>query len=638
MPEFTKENSPLSRWTFVMANFATQYNFGSMAIALIVMSSDLCTTDQAACNLGKQAGWVTGTSNATILIGAIVGQLGMGKLGDVVGRNTAFLATMTLATFGSILSASAPSGPPDKIYAGIIGCRFILGLGLGGVYPLSATKASEDSGSEDGNTVDSVAAAWAFFWQMPGVMGPYALAYFIALDDKLTVDQFWRLVLGFGAVPAGFAMVLLILEKIWLQNNREEAGPALSPDNVRVTSRRATADPNFANVINNNLQIKDGAQINQPHLALRQSSPPNSDDPDNNGGVEAGAAEVKDVVPPRASIGRPSQQVRNSRANTGTTLARTSISSLTDDTNAPVDERGKRVYSYDSPHRSSVLDNLREEYVQDPYLVNRFMVSGLTWLLFDIVVYGLGLFGPEIIYAISNDGSTNISSTKSLQHLTSGMLLVQSMALPSTVLGIYLIPHLTLKTMQTSGFALISIVCLIFGSLFNTLRKADPTALYALFVIVGFFMQFLVNVTTFVMPAAVFRKEVRASFNGISAAMGKCGAVVGAFAFPAIGESGSNGVIIIMILCCVAGIAGALVTRFYLIEGMMNDGDNMGQPIQYGRRTYGQSKSTRSTNTRTASRSASEMELSKPHNIIKEEMGAQRSNNGSTKLNPIHDV
>ena len=151
-------------------------------------------------------------------------------------------------------------------------------------------------------------------------------------------------------------------------------------------------------------------------------------------------------------------------------------------------------------------------------------------------------------------------------------------------------------------------------------------------------MQFLVNVTTFVMPAAVFRKEVRASFNGISAAMGKCGAVVGAFAFPAIGESGSNGVIVIMILCCVAGIAGALVTRFYLVEGMMNDGDNMGQPIQYGRRTSRPSKSTRSTNTRTASRSASEMELSKPHNIIKEEMGAQRSNNGSTKLNPIHDV
>ena len=32
---------------------------------------------------------------------------------------------------------------------------------------LSATKAAEDSGSEDGNSVNSVAAAWAFFWQMP---------------------------------------------------------------------------------------------------------------------------------------------------------------------------------------------------------------------------------------------------------------------------------------------------------------------------------------------------------------------------------------------------------------------------------------------------------------------------------------
>ena len=224
------------------------------------------------------------------------------------------------------------------------------------------------------------------------------------------------------------------------------------------------------------------------------------------------------------------------------------------------------------------------------------------------------------------------------------MLLVQAMGLPSTILGIFLIPHLTLKTMQTSGFVLISVVCLLFGSLFSTLQKADPTALYALFVIVGFFMQFLVNVTTFVMPAAVFRKELRASFNGISAALGKVGAVVGAFAFPAIGRNGSDGVVVIMILCCVCGIAGALITRFYLVEGMINDGDNSGQPIQYpgartsrpsGGRPSG-SKSSRSTNTRTASRSVSEMELSKPHNVIKEE---ERSpHGGSSKLNPIHDV
>ncbi len=659
---FKKEQSPFSGWSFMMANFATQYNFGSMAIALIAMSSTLCTTEQEDCDHGKQAAWVTGTSNAIMLVGAIAGQLGMGKMGDLLGRNNAFLATMTLATFGSLLSATAPSGPAHHVYGGIIGCRFILGLGLGGVYPLSATKASEDSGSDDGNIVNSVAAAWAFFWQMPGVMGPYALAYFIARGNELTVDATWRLILGFGAVPAGIAMVLLILEKIWLyenpQGSRETMSPALNIDNVRVTSRRATTDPNFANVVQDNMQIKGESQ---PHLPLRQSSPGNSLDDgadDVVAGIEegSGGAGLKDHVPSSSTDditgGRASGAVRSSRSITTNTsgVARTSIiSALTEDTQAAMDEKGKRVYSSDgrgptTTTRSSVVRKLQEEYAQDPYLINRFLVSGVTWFLFDVVVYGLGLFGPEIIYAIDSDDSSNISSSKSMQHLTSNMLLVQSMALPSTALGIYLLPHLSLRTMQTSGFVLVSLVCLIFGAIFNSLRVTDPSALYALFVIVGFFMQFLVNVTTFVMPAAVFRKEVRASFNGISAAMGKVGAVVGAFAFPAIGQSGSSGVVVIMILCCVAGIAGAAITWFYLNPEMVNDGDNSGRPIHYpnnsdGTTTRSSRSSTKSSGVHTGgARAASEMELSKPHNVIHEHPHRSIDGDaGGRVINPIRD-
>jgi MFS family permease len=590
MPKIQSDKSPYSVASFRLSNFAIQYNFGSIAIALIIMSSSICTSTQEMCDVGKQAGWVTGTSNATILVGAIVGQLGMGKLGDLLGRNTAFLSTMTLTTFGCLLSAIVPHGSPDAIYGGIIACRFLLGLGLGGVYPLSATKASEDGGSSDGNTVSSQAAGWAFFWQMPGVMGPFLLAYLIAVGGTLSVNASWRLVLGFGAVPSGGAMIMLITERWWLAQNRREnmgdgdaspsstqqqqqqqqqlqqTGAGLSAQNLRDQAHRAHNDPAFAGVVQEKRNILRG------HEALGQDSPTSSDntmDLSNNANsahplaAAATGHHHKDEVP--APKGREAS----------VSMTRTSISSLTTDRSA-----SRRSYQ---PERPSMLVELKEEYAQDPHLIKRFLVSGITWLLFDIVVYGIGLFGPEIIFAITSDGSRgNISSHKTMKHLASSMLLVQAMGLPATVLGINLMPYMSLRTMQATGFASITVICAIFGVVYNALHDSDPNALYGIFVVVGFFMQFLVNVTTFVMPAAVFRKEVRATFNGISAALGKIGAVIGAFVFPVIGQSGRNGVVIIMVVCVIAGICGAVITYKYCLDDMINDGGgNAGRPISY---------------------------------------------------------
>jgi PHS family inorganic phosphate transporter-like MFS transporter len=93
----------------------------------------------------------------------------MGYAGDVLGRNHAMTLTLSLVTFAAIMSAVAPQGSPDSVYATIIVMRFILGIGVGGIYPLSATKAAEDGG-KGGDTIDLNAASWAFFWQVPGSM------------------------------------------------------------------------------------------------------------------------------------------------------------------------------------------------------------------------------------------------------------------------------------------------------------------------------------------------------------------------------------------------------------------------------------------------------------------------------------
>ena len=88
-------------------------------------------------------------------MGAIVGQLTMGYAGDVLGRNRALTLTLTIATISAMLSATASRGSATTIYSLICVFRFMLGVGVGGVYPLSATKAAEDSGSSSGTQLQN---------------------------------------------------------------------------------------------------------------------------------------------------------------------------------------------------------------------------------------------------------------------------------------------------------------------------------------------------------------------------------------------------------------------------------------------------------------------------------------------------
>jgi len=77
-------------------------------------------------------------------------------------------------------------------------------VGVGGVYPLSATKAAEDSHSS--STEERTArVSWAFFWQVPGSIAPFIIA--LIGDQLFNVDTQFRLILGIGAIPALFCLL-----------------------------------------------------------------------------------------------------------------------------------------------------------------------------------------------------------------------------------------------------------------------------------------------------------------------------------------------------------------------------------------------------------------------------------------------
>ena len=221
-----------------LANFTVQYNFQVIAIALAIAQRDM-----------PQQTWVKTQDKSVIFIGCILGQFTMGYAGDLLGRTRALSLTLMLAVVGAIGSSLGPWGNITDIYTTVIAFRFIIGFGLGGVYPLSATKAAEADGGDGSLTAAEKRAASvgrasrAFFWQGPGMCAPYLLAIVLrAIFRSKEQGLQWRLLLGLGALPA--AIVVYTADR-----GDGAAAPAAAPGDPSATMttneylRKAARDP-----------------------------------------------------------------------------------------------------------------------------------------------------------------------------------------------------------------------------------------------------------------------------------------------------------------------------------------------------------------------------------------------------------
>jgi MFS transporter, PHS family, inorganic phosphate transporter len=140
-----------------------------------------------------QTSWVLGSA----ILGAFVGALFFGRLADLLGRKKIFLLVAVLMIIGALLSAVAPN------FLWLIAARFLLGLGIGGDYPVSAVLMSEYANRQDrGKLVGLV-----FSMQALGlIVGP--LVAISLLSGGVSHEMTWRLLLAFGALPAGAVVYL----------------------------------------------------------------------------------------------------------------------------------------------------------------------------------------------------------------------------------------------------------------------------------------------------------------------------------------------------------------------------------------------------------------------------------------------
>jgi MFS transporter, PHS family, inorganic phosphate transporter len=436
-----KSTSLLSSLITKVGNFGVQYNYQAISIALIIMSKNVCTGELEDCKNGDQDSWVHSSATAVVFAGSIVGQLSMGYAGDVLGRSTAMGLTVGIACVAALFSALIPTGGAEQIYATIIACRFFLGIGLGGVYPLAATKAAEDGSSGGTNPVST---ASSFFWQTPGSFTPWILALIFTATHSMSPNMRWRLLLGLGSIPCAIVFVCVILE------NRD-------------------------------------------------------------------------------------------------TLGRTRKKSLID----PVEVKRKASF-------------VVEKSTHDSRLWWKLLGTGGAWFIFDVAYYGVGLFGGEILDAMAKNDTDDVTTDHAVISIAWKEVIALSMGIPGVLGTIALMPYMSLRVIQIYGFILMSIVFVVMAICFFPLKEHAPDALFAIYCLLLFSLQFGPNTTTYVLPSGVYPREVRSTMNGASAACGKLGAVAGAYIFGAVAEATSFPTV--MILCAVLAIFGAIVTYYFIEE------------------------------------------------------------------------
>ena len=191
--------------------------------------------------------FVIGLVGSTALIAALIGATVFGRIADVFGRKAVYgleAALMAVAAVGSALS-------PNLVW--LIAWRFVLGIGIGGDYPVSAVIMSEYSNRKNRGRLVSM----VFSMQALGlIMGPVVALVILALG--VNHDLAWRLMLGLGAVPA--------LGVIYLRRKMPESPRYMA----RVQGRDQAAADALSSYTHD--QLRADVEVTEPRvrLSLRQ--------------------------------------------------------------------------------------------------------------------------------------------------------------------------------------------------------------------------------------------------------------------------------------------------------------------------------------------------------------------------------
>jgi MFS family permease len=200
----------------------------------------------------------------------------------------------------------------------------------------------------------------------------------------------------------------------------------------------------------------------------------------------------------------------------------------------------------------------------DRYL-RRTILATVPWSLMDITLYGVGMFTPTILAALSLVGhgsflSMDIASSE-------GTALLDVFLLVGFALNIWLVERWGRIRLQLLGFLGMAIGLLLLS--LSAFQHSEPRRLamvLAGFAIFNLMVNAGPNATTYLLPAELFPTELRASGHGLAAAAGKLGAVVGIFFLPVL--RARLGIATTVAIAAAISLLGLMVTWMLGVETM----------------------------------------------------------------------
>lgn len=197
-------------------------------------------------------------------------------------------------------------------------------------------------------------------------------------------------------------------------------------------------------------------------------------------------------------------------------------------------------------------------------LFRKLLGTAGSWLLFDVLFYGNTLFQPVVL-------SAAFGASESVAMVSVHSLLIALMALPGYYMTVWAVGKQTPRFIQLQGFFSMGVLYLVIGVLFKLLAR-HSTLLLVVYGSTFFFSNYGPNATTFMLPSMTFSKPCRSTLNGLSAACGKVGALVGASVF--VWASHSFGQQMVFLCCSLLSFAGCFLTIVGVAEDVGQHDDD----------------------------------------------------------------
>jgi len=224
-----------------------------------------------------------------------------------------------------------------------------------------------------------------------------------------------------------------------------------------------------------------------------------------------------------------------------------------------------------------ILQSIKSE----PNLLQKLLGTAGTWFLFDILFYGNTLFQPIVLESAFGKGNHTATTLGWLDSTDDAVdprgefdLLVETsrdslflsfIALPGYFVSIAMLGRTTCcglviqtpRYVQMQGFAFMAVLYALIGVFWERLTSMH-VLLVLLYGSTFFFANYGPNATTFLLPSVTYSHDCRSTLNGISAAFGKMGALLGATIFaPAADILGDGSV---MTICSGISVVALILT------------------------------------------------------------------------------